>query len=53
MTEWNGKQDETGLGGQPTAGSASDGPNPAATPAAKPRKKIMVKDADDPQLALL
>jgi DNA mismatch repair protein MutS len=26
---------------------------PAATPAAKPRKKIMVKDADDPQLALL
>ena len=27
MTEWNGKQDETGLGGQPSAG-------PAATPEA-------------------
>ncbi len=34
MTEWNGKQDETGLGGQPTTGPASDGPNPAATPEA-------------------
>lgn len=34
MTEWNGKQDETGTGGQPTAGPASDGPNPAATPEA-------------------
>lgn len=34
MTEWNGKQDETGTGGQPTAGPASDGPNPAAAPEA-------------------
>ena len=34
MTEWNGKQDETGLGGQPTTGPASDGPYPAATPEA-------------------
>ena len=34
MTEWNGKQDESGTGGQPTAGPASDGPNPAATPEA-------------------
>jgi cell division protein ZapA len=34
VTEWNGKQDETGLGGQPTTGPASDGPNPAATPEA-------------------
>lgn len=34
MTEWNGKQDETGTGGQPTASPASDGPNPAATPEA-------------------
>ena len=32
MTEWNGKQDETGLGGQPTAGPASGGSNAAATP---------------------
>ena len=34
MTEWNGKQDETGLGGQPTAGPASGGSNAAATPEA-------------------
>jgi cell division protein ZapA len=32
VTEWNGKQDETGLGGQPTAGPASGGSNAAATP---------------------
>lgn len=32
MTEWNGKHDETGLGGQPSTGSASDGSNPAPTP---------------------
>ena len=32
MTEWNGKQDEIGLGGQPAAGPASVGSNPAATP---------------------
>ncbi|MGD0887983.1 MAG: cell division protein ZapA [Acidobacteriaceae bacterium] len=32
MTEWNGKQDEIGLGGQPAAGPASGGSNPAATP---------------------
>ena len=30
MTEWNGKQDETDLGGQPSTGSASDGPAPEA-----------------------
>jgi cell division protein ZapA len=34
VTEWNGKQDESGTGGQPTTGLASDGPNPAATPEA-------------------
>jgi cell division protein ZapA len=34
VTELNGKQDETGLGGQPTTGTASDGPNPAAPPEA-------------------
>ena len=34
MTEWNGKQDESGTGGQPTADRVSDGPKPAATPEA-------------------
>ena len=31
MTEWNGKQDKPGLGGEPSTGPASDGaPNPDA-----------------------
>ena len=32
MTEWNGKQDKSGLGGNPSTNAASDGPGGAPAP---------------------